>query len=212
VDTEKLDKIFKLTTGSGVEPRAWEAAVAQQIERVRVARDELRGLTPAHGPIEPMQRIEYEAHFLLVAIRNVVRSAHALRAVIGQGPLADAITEFEQRFPEAADFRDYATHFDEYQLGEGRHQRTGAVPVGSSLWLSWWSEGGRLILHFGGGEMYLEDAATAARGLAQTAHKEWVIASGRAALGPDEPEPRVILPLGVARKDPEEQAPKALGD
>ena len=84
-------QLFMLDSGSGSAPHIWGAAVEEQIKRLRTARDDLAAYryTPPHpGPIEPSSRLEYEAHFLLVAIRNVLRSAEAIHTLHSSRELA----------------------------------------------------------------------------------------------------------------------------
>jgi hypothetical protein len=176
MELSRSRKFFNLS-GSGNAPHVWEAAVRQQIARVHAARTDLNAYryTPPHpGPIEPLVRIEYEIHFLLVAIRNAVRSAEALAKLVGPGELADAVAKFKRDFPHADDFRDYVTHFTEYALGEGKHQRKGIVPAGGTPWPAWWGENKELKVYFGDRTMDLDDAATAAIELAQIANRSWL--------------------------------------
>jgi len=182
----KAWKLFKLTSGSGAAPHIWGAAVEAQIGRLRAARDDLisyRYTRPHVGPIEPSARLEYEAHFLLVAIRNVVRIAEAIAKLHDSEELAWAIGDFRANFPHAANLRDYAEHFDAYQLGEGKHQKpaTGKdsqVPENSRLWLTWWGADdprtARLTASLGDRQIDLEEAAEGAITLAHAAHQAWL--------------------------------------
>jgi hypothetical protein len=176
----KAWKLFKLTSGSGSAPHIWGAAVEKQIERLRAARDDkiaYRYQPPHDGPIEPMSRLEYEAHFLLVAIRNVVRIAEAIDKLHHSRKLAGALADFRETFPHAANLRDYAEHFVEYQLGRGKHQEgeNPQVSPDSRLWLVWWGADdprtAPLTVSLGDRQIDLERAAEAAVELAHAAHK-----------------------------------------
>jgi hypothetical protein len=166
-------KVFLLGR-EGLAPRTWQAAVRTQLQRLVTAREDFRALGPPHllkGPIEPVMRLEFEAHFLLVAIRNVIRSASVLSELLESGELDVALATFEREFTHASYFRDYATHFDAYVLGKGHHQKSGTVPPDSTLWHIWWQEDGSFRFMIGDREISLGDVAEAAINLAEVAHR-----------------------------------------
>jgi hypothetical protein len=179
LELSRSRQFFNLA-GPGRAPHVWEAAVRAQLTRIRAAREDVNAYFkayrsgPGQGRPEPLTRIEYEIHFLLVAIRNTVRVADALQKLVGPGELADAIADFKQQFPHAGDFRDYTTHFGDYARGKGRHQKEGEVPVESQFWQSWWGENDDLRVFFGDRSMDLDDAAAAAVELAKAANRAWL--------------------------------------
>lgn len=85
-------------------------------------------------------RLDADAHFLLVAIRNGLHFARRVQAVVNDVRLGEVIAGFADQFPYAHDLRDVLTHLDEYVLEQGRLQpegqgrRKGEVAAGASSW------------------------------------------------------------------------------
>ena len=99
----------------------WGQAVALQAERVRNA------ATVAGRHID--------GYFLVLAIRQVLRSAEAMdRAIGGDAGLRNAQTRFLAEHPQAQKMRDVLSHFDEYEAGKGKLQRSGEVGA-LNVWL-----------------------------------------------------------------------------
>jgi hypothetical protein len=162
----------------------WGRAVRLQLHRVREARDqELANLThtaeaPQHSqegdnlPPEPYptahERLHVDTHFLVLAIRNVLRFHDAIAARLSDTRLAEARREFMRQAPDVIDFRDFYEHLDDYVQGKGRKLDVPAAPM---LRLSH-SEGTLFVLY---DERRLEvlAAAKAAEVLAQTTARVW---------------------------------------
>lgn len=69
---------------------------------------------------------QLDATLLALAIRNVVRAAEWARGVVPARAEA-ALSAFDVRVPNATDVRDLLEHFDEYERGKGKLQKSGAV-------------------------------------------------------------------------------------
>ena len=68
-----------------------------------------------------------DAHFLMVAIRHILRCQEHLCSRTGSDQVLRARRAFDQRVPHAKDLRDFLEHGIEYGLGLGRQQRTGRI-------------------------------------------------------------------------------------
>jgi hypothetical protein len=66
-----------------------------------------------------------DAHFLLIAMRNVLRLAE--RAAKDSPEIAAALSGFNEDFADVPDLRDMLEHLDEYALGERLLQRRGQI-------------------------------------------------------------------------------------
>lgn len=92
----------------------WGGAVSIEVDRVRSA----KGAYERH----------VDGYFLVFAIRQVVRSAEAMqRAVGGDAALKEAQDRFLAEHPQAQAMRDVLSHFDDYERGTGRLQKSGEV-------------------------------------------------------------------------------------
>jgi hypothetical protein len=69
-----------------------------------------------------------DGYLLILAIRQVLRSADAMdKAVGGDKDLREAQARFLAEHPQAQTMRDVIIHFDEYEDGTGKLQKTGEV-------------------------------------------------------------------------------------
>jgi hypothetical protein len=91
-------------------------------------------------------RIDIDAHFLLVAIHNGMRSAKRVQTYVRDERLAAAFIDLDRRFPDAKNLRDVLTHLDEYVHDTGRLQNKGVVHVGASSWRQ--IAEGEIYMHF----------------------------------------------------------------
>jgi hypothetical protein len=118
-------------------PGFWGAAVRLQLARVEEAQAvvlaEKRAAEEGDTPRQAWLREgvaffhtqNADAHFLLVAMRNVLRSAD--RAAQDDHDIAAATSAFYREFPDVHDLRDMLEHLDEYAIGQGKLQRAGRV-------------------------------------------------------------------------------------
>jgi hypothetical protein len=170
MDAERHRTLARL----GVEPGSgfltWRLAVERQMRRVEEARDGQRPMLEGSGSfpdvLAAQHQFIYDAHFLLVAIRNVLRNAELLRKLTGDGRVDRALRQFDRRFPDARNLRDVLEHFDAYLLDEGRLQGDGKVGAGASLTLAWAGPHGLVLAYYDRFEVALQDAGTAAIDLA----------------------------------------------
>jgi hypothetical protein len=69
-----------------------------------------------------------DCYLLVLAIRQVLRSADAMdKAIGGDEELKQAQIRFLAEHPHAQTMRDVLSHFDEYEAGNGRLQKSGEV-------------------------------------------------------------------------------------
>src|SRR5215204_4125891 len=143
-----------LERGSGILfPLLWADAILAQEVRLAEAREALRQQKP-FGPqtVEEMDlagRLTWEAHFLLVATRQVLRHQEAYLDETGDRRLKDARAEFDKGVPNAARFRIILEHLDDYLRDEGHLQARERVATGQELITSWGHDTGRITLRFG---------------------------------------------------------------
>jgi hypothetical protein len=129
---------FRLGTEQAGNLPLWRFAIGEQAERIR---DALAALNSAASDERDVSmRLDADAHFLLVAIRNGMRFAERVQEFVSDDRLATALATFTAHFLAATDLRDVLTHLDEYVLDQGRLQpegkskRKGEVAAGSSSW------------------------------------------------------------------------------
>jgi hypothetical protein len=65
---------------------------------------------------------EADCHFLLIAIRHILRAAEKLR---GDRRVAQADDSFQAAFPQARNLRDILEHLGDYEKGRGKLQQRG---------------------------------------------------------------------------------------
>jgi hypothetical protein len=110
-----------------------------------------------------------QAHLLLVCIRNVWRFAQALQRLRPNREELKHIHAFEHLVEPAATFRDFLEHFDDYARGEGYRQKRRHLPDPEELGSMLMGESGfpSIEYRFGGLTVNLDEASTAAVGMAQ---------------------------------------------
>jgi hypothetical protein len=145
--------------------------------RVLETREALRQLPP-FGNVPPDEkqlegRLTWEAHFLVIAIRQLLRTQEAYLKQSGDHRLVKARAEFDAAVPHAKDFRDFLEHLDVYLRDEGNLQKTGDAATGVDLVVRWGRQTGRVTLGFGDHLLDLGDATDAARPLAEVTATVW---------------------------------------
>jgi hypothetical protein len=111
-----------------------------------------------------------EALLLLTAIRRLELVAARIAVHTGDEIIAAGLARFRENVPDAKDLRDVLEHLDEYAVGQGHRERTGAQG-------HWWPrighDHGRTFATIG--ELYVDlaAAATAAIELAYTTEDAW---------------------------------------
>jgi hypothetical protein len=172
----------------------WGGAVRTQLERVRLARDQMiadHGRAAEHnqraidtGRREPApapefpdadNRLHMDTHFLVIAIRNVLRDHDAIASRMPgrRKELAEARRAFVDAAPTVRDFRNFYEHLDKYIAGVGNAQQSGEIagPTSPQLRLSWTHDTIEIV--FGGKVLEVAAAAEAAIELADTTFAIW---------------------------------------
>jgi len=113
-------------------------------------------------------RLRIETHFLLVAIRHVLRCYRRSASATGAVELEAAGAAFDVRVPEAKNFRDVLEHIDQYAVGEGRLQADDpeAQRFGLRVDFDTADPSGHVTLLMGERSLPVKDAALAAIDLA----------------------------------------------
>jgi hypothetical protein len=173
---EARAKLFHLGVGL-LWPEIWADAIETQWIRVVETREALRQLPPfddATPEVNELQgRLTWEAHFLVIAIRQLLRTHEAFLKQTGDHRLVRARAEFDAAVPHAKDFRDFLEHLDRYLRDEGDLQKRGDVATGVDLVVHWGRQTGRVTLGFGDHLLDLGDAAEAAHPLAEVTAAVW---------------------------------------
>ncbi len=181
----------------GVRPSAgmnhWGASVRTQLKRVREARDELLsdsrrsadhnarqingedvGPLPEAEHPEADHRLHMDTHFLVIAMRNVLRDHDAItKRMESSDRLVKVKAEFMKTAPSVTDFRNFYEHLDEYIAGTGNAQKSGEIegPASPQLHLSWTRD--VLGVRFGSLHLDVIKAAEAAAKLADDTFDIW---------------------------------------
>jgi hypothetical protein len=170
MDAERHGKLARLGVEPGTGFLTWRLAVERQMRRLEEARDRQRPMLAGSGTfpevLAAQHQFIYDAHFLLVAIRNVLGNGELLRKLTGDGRVDQALKPFDERFPDARNLRDVLEHFDAYLLDRGNLQEDGKVSPGASLTLAWGEPHGLMLAYYDSFEIVLQHAATAAIDLA----------------------------------------------
>ncbi|MEV0677173.1 HAD-IA family hydrolase [Actinosynnema sp. NPDC050436] len=102
----------------------WAATVEQQARRIQ------DNTTPSQISIQ-----QNDANLLILALRNVIRAAKFAQSRTRDPGLREristALANFNVALPNAVAIRDVLEHFDDYSMGAGRQQRTGAISTDS---------------------------------------------------------------------------------
>ena len=105
-----------------VQPEPDEYSAPSGIDRSKVEAGYLLGVQQA-----------VDIHSILRGIRNVLRLLEDRVADDGDDRLPRVEAEFRRSFPAAWDLRDILEHLPDYVAGEGRLQKTGAMPADSNV-------------------------------------------------------------------------------
>jgi hypothetical protein len=174
---EKWRRLADLESGLSP-PLMWGDAVDAQWARIEEVRGQLRQLPPyRHVSPEELRvggRLMWEAHFLVIAIRHLLRSQEVYLKQTGDHRLAEARAAFDAAVPHAKTFRDFLEHLDKYLRDQGNLQLDGSVALGLEMEAAHERSTGRLTLRFGEDhELDLDDAADAALALAEVTAQVW---------------------------------------
>ena len=128
------DDALERMTGQA-SPGFWRQAIARQSERIEVGQQLVLEAFNDGRPvaIEEHQRVMADVHFLLIAVRQILRYLDRLRDLTGDPQLVDADSEVRAAMPHVKDARDILEHLDEYAIGLGRLQLSGQVDVKDPL-------------------------------------------------------------------------------
>jgi hypothetical protein len=158
-------------------PKLWADAIEAQERRIAETQDALRGQKPfGRQSIEDFDlgaRLNWEAYFLVLAIRQLLYTHEECLKQTGDGRLIEARAEFDAAVPNAREFRNILEHMHEYFRDEGLLQKQGVVATGQQLGARWGRDTGRVTMDFGDMQLDLWDAADAALALAQTTANVW---------------------------------------
>jgi hypothetical protein len=115
----------------------------------------------------------WEAHFVVIAIRQLLRSQEVYLKQTGDHRLAKARATFDAAVPHAKTFRDFLEHIDDYLRDRGKLQDEGSVALGLEMVAVHERATGRVALRFGDHELDLDEAADAALVLAEATAEVW---------------------------------------
>ena len=174
---EKWQRLADLESGLSP-PLIWGDAIHAQRTRIGAVRDDLRELPP-YRDASPMElrigaRLLWEAHFLVIAIRHLLRGQEAYLRQTGDHRLSEARGAFDAAVPHAKTFRDFLEHIDDYLLDRGDLQRKGQVARGLEMVAVHERATGRVMLRFGEYELDLDEASEAALTLAEVTAEVWL--------------------------------------
>lgn len=128
-----VHKAWLLSSGVA-SPGFWRAVVATQIERIEEEQARLvESTSPGADPFDFREAIaergpiQADTHFLLIAVRHVLRYHAQYLKLTNDQRLIDAEASFNAAIPHVTVLRNVLEHLDEYAVGEGRLQRDGEV-------------------------------------------------------------------------------------
>jgi len=159
-------------------PTYWAAAVTLQTDRMNSAHTDLvarmavvDGLRPGERSDAVMAafgRLRIETHFLLIAIRHVLRCYRRSLHRTSSRDVEAAGAAFDAHVPHAKAFRDVLEHIDEYEAGAGRLQANDSEAQKFGLRLDFDANdpNGHVTLLLGKRSVPVKDAALAAIDLA----------------------------------------------
>jgi hypothetical protein len=170
---EKAGQLFDLV--GMTRPHLWGDAIDAQWVRINEAREDLRSLPPFRDTTMEEVRIVYrltrEAHFLLIAIRQLLMAQEWCVEQTGDERLVRARAAFNAAVPHAWDFRDFLEHLDDYLRNRGNLQAK--VGHGVDLVVEHERRTGRLTLELGSYQLDVDGAAGAALELAEVTVDVW---------------------------------------
>jgi hypothetical protein len=173
---EKWRRLADLESGVSP-PLLWHDAIYAQWTRIAEVRDDLRALPP-YRDVSPDElrmaaRLHWEAHFLVIAIRNLLRDQELFLKQTRDHRLNKARAAFDAAVPHAKTFRDFLEHLDEYLRDRGKLQCEGTVALGLEMEAVHERTTGRVMLRYGDHELDLGEASTAALALAKVTAEVW---------------------------------------
>ena len=173
---DKAAKLFHL--GAGLPgARLWGDAIDSQGARIDEIRTALRQLPQfrdtSREELEMAGRLIWEAHFLVIAMRQLLRTQERYSELTGNERLVTARADFDAAVPNAKTFRDFLEHLDEYLLNRGNLQRSGSIAPGTELLVDHARRTGRVTLRFDNLSLDLCEAAEAALQLADVTADVW---------------------------------------
>ena len=121
----------------GLSPRSWAFALGLQRDRLVDAHERL-----IEAPCESeerraaFRRLHIEAHFLLIALRHLIRSLEVCADVLDGERIRSVREAFEARAPWLKHYRDLLEHLDEYTTGGGRLREHGKLDKNAVPYLS----------------------------------------------------------------------------
>jgi hypothetical protein len=173
------DELFDLANRPSAGVDHWRAAVETQLRRVRASTHVVR-LANWPGDVEgerpddeeARERLHFDIHFLVLAIRNVVRFHLAVARKIGPDERLNAAhAEFLRLAPEVQTVRNVYEHLEEHLVGGGRDPRLNGVRASPVIVLNWRLD--RIVVSVAGLEVEVVAAARAAVDLATATAQAW---------------------------------------
>lgn len=165
-------------------PRYWAAAIELQRERLEADQRAIAHSAPGTAPRrEAIRCLQIDAHFGLVAIRNLLRMVDQYTRVLKDAALSADRAAFTLAAGESKHFRDVLEHLDDYALGTGRlHERGELDPTAGLPTLSFQPPAPQeeVLLELGDWLLPLKATSTAAVKLGEIAVYVW-----EARFGPD---------------------------
>lgn len=113
-----------------------DVALTLSIQWATAVRAQAKRVTEGTGTDEQIP----DAYLLVIALRNVRRAAQlaiqTFDTPAARDQLTEALNEFDETLPGAADTRDAIEHFYDYTRGIGNQQQSGSAPS-ASLTRTW---------------------------------------------------------------------------
>jgi len=171
---QRAARLFSIGVASGAD--LWGHAIGTQWSRIEQARDEVLGdLERTDRPgvdlayVQREWRLRYESYFLLLAIRQLLRTQAACFDITADPILKSARDAFDAANGDAELLRNCFEHLDEYLRDIGHKQKSGDLGAGIMPDVIPSSDG-RVVLRFDRISLELGRAAQEARALARTVH------------------------------------------
>ena len=158
----------------------WGAAVRTQLQRVRSARDahresvrgdQVEASHPRHR--DDGLRLHFDPHFLVIAIRNVLRFHDSIAARLDDDRLRAARQRFDRRGPGIARLRNFYEHLDRYAVSEGNDQKRKNLRTPTGPVLDMCGGDDTLVVCFGNMRFEVIEAGEAAFELAEETARIW---------------------------------------
>ena len=126
---------------------------------------ELQGRRANDGTVTTMDA-QVDCYLFLVTVRQLVRAVEFCRPH-GRSEIDKALHEFKHTVPGWLILRDAVEHFDEYERGVGRHQKSGTLPTELSEWFE--HDGTSITIQMRPHSLRVADAVVAASQLSARA-------------------------------------------